>query len=110
MRSEPGRRWLLLTGLLCALLCLRQGLALLDAALPLRQQQQHLMQQHNIEPAALFYTEVDAALTGSRRIRQQLCAHTTPASPTATVPGPAQRSAIPARWFSASFCDSAPMK
>lgn len=53
-----------------ALLVLRQGLAWLDDQLETRQAQRELIEHHDIEPAALFYTELAAAREGSGRVRE----------------------------------------
>lgn len=57
---------------LAGLLVLQQGITLLDALSPLRQEQRQLAETLDIEPAALFYTEVPLALAGGRLIRDRL--------------------------------------
>jgi hypothetical protein len=63
---------------LLALLVLQQGLAWLDDQLETRRAQRELIEQHDIEPAALFYTELAAAREGSSRIRAARLAATSP--------------------------------
>lgn len=57
---------------LAGLLVLQQGITLLDALSPLRQEQRQLAETLEIDPAALFYTEVPMALAGSRLISDRL--------------------------------------
>jgi len=59
-----------------ALLVLQQGLAWLDGHLETRRAQRELIEQHDIEPAALFYTELAAAREGSGRVREARLAAT----------------------------------
>lgn len=66
MRSRLS--WLFLAGLLC----LQQGLQWLDAHLETRQVQRALIEQQDIAPAALFYTELAQARSAELHVRRAL--------------------------------------
>ena len=66
------RGYLLVSGCLVLLLLLRQGLFWLDNNLDIRRQQAALIEQQALEPAALFYTELEAALAAEKRVRRLL--------------------------------------
>ena len=63
------RRYLLIPVCVVLLFLLRQGLLWLDSNLDIRTQQAALIEQHALDPAALFYTELEAALAAEKRVR-----------------------------------------
>lgn len=70
-RSMLTGKLLLLTSL-AGVLLLQQGIFWLDHHLAIRRQQNLLIEQLAIEPAALFYTELATALAAEKTVRQQL--------------------------------------
>jgi hypothetical protein len=68
--SRPRYRALLLLG--ASLLLLQHTLAWLDRHSELRRQQNALLLQHDITPAALFYTEIPVALQAGHQLESLL--------------------------------------
>lgn len=69
MRS---RALLVLPLFVAALLALRQGILWLDAHLDIRGDQTAVIVSRGIDPAALFYTQVDLALRAEKSVRSSI--------------------------------------
>lgn len=76
-------------GFVAVLLVLQQGLQWLDEHLDTRRAQRELIEAHDIEPAALFYTELAVAREGSGRVRQARLAAIPAAAPAELLTAPA---------------------
>lgn len=68
MRSSSKLPWLFLAGMLC----LQQVLQWLDTHLETRLVQRTLIDSQDIEPAALFYTELAQAYHAEHHVRRAL--------------------------------------
>lgn len=55
-----------------ALVLLRQGIVVMTSTVTALERQVNVMQQQDIEPAALFYTDSRAALRAIRRVEESI--------------------------------------
>ena len=68
MRSKAGRLALFVV----ALLLLREAIALVDANLGVRREQVVAVEEHRVDPRALFYAESAVALAAEKEFRRKL--------------------------------------
>lgn len=57
---------------LCGLMLLRQGIIVVTERVPVLSRQVDVMQQQDIDPAALFYTDSRVALRAIRRAEERI--------------------------------------
>ena len=68
MKAKLGKVVLFVLGLVL----LQQGIALGNSHIPQLQDQAALVARHDLDPAALFYMEVDMALAAEREVRSKI--------------------------------------
>ncbi len=65
-------RCLVLLAFVAGVVLLREGIQLLDGHLAVRQEQARLILDHDLRPAAIFYTESPQALAAEKTLRRRL--------------------------------------
>ena len=70
--GKGSRRMLIVTVFVGSLLLLRASILWIDMHLDLRHEQKALITAQDIDPAALFYTEIPAARAAEKRVRALL--------------------------------------
>lgn len=68
MRSKVAA----LAAFLGALVLLRQGIVLVDTHVDARREQSAAVEEHGIDPRALFYAESEVALAAEKQFRRRL--------------------------------------